>query len=430
MNINSIKQLNRNVKLRLIEQFASSLAGNMIFPFMIIYFSEAFGEAITGILFVSNIVISFVSGLYGGYLADKLGRRKIMIYAEVCRFIALFIMAIACTEIVNSPVIVFFMNIITSACSGFSRPAGDAMLIDSSSNDDRKLIYTIDYILWNASLLIGGIVGGFLFQDYKFQLILSLSIISLASLFLLLFFIRDMYTPLKRSLDKPINLFSEINTNYKVVIKDKLFTIFLMASLLELAVQIQAMNYTGVRLVKEMQNQELFHFKDMHFMVDGYKMYGILNFTNTICVLVLAVLINKLSKKFKDKSNLTVGIIFYSIGFSMISFINMPILLIFLMLVVVVGELIYIPTKQSLLAEIIPTENRGSYMAINGMTNKGASILGSIAVTIGAFIPSIGMSIIFLTMGLISIIFYRQIYRLRNVLNKETKSIPDQEYTG
>ncbi|KPU56628.1 MFS transporter [Bacillus wiedmannii] len=427
MNIGAFKKLHINVKIRLIEQFASSLTGNMVFPFMIIYFSQVFGERITGIIFIINVIISFISGIYGGHFADKIGRKKIMVYAEVFRFVALLIMAAASSDQINSPILIFIMNIIVSACTGFSRPAGEAMLIDSSPVNDRKFVYTVDYVLWNTSLLIGGLVGGFFFKEYRFELILSLSLISLGSLILLLTLIKETYVPSKKvhqeTSKKESNKFLEIINNYKVVIKNKTFKIFLFASLLELSVQLQAMNYTGVRLVKEL-DKEIIQIANISINIDGYKMYGFLNFTNTVFVLLLAYTISKYSKKFKEKNILFMGIVLYSIGFSLISFLNIPTLLIASMLIVVIGELLYVPIKQSLLAELVPEDNRGSYMAINGLTSKGATILGSMAVTLGSFIPSIGMAILFLAIGLVSILLYRNVFQLKeSTAQKDNRKI-------
>lgn len=62
----------------------------MFLPFMAIYFAKYFGETLAGILVAVITVVGLVSSLYGGQLADKLGRKKIMLLSEVLRFVALF----------------------------------------------------------------------------------------------------------------------------------------------------------------------------------------------------------------------------------------------------------------------------------------------------------------------------------------------------
>lgn len=410
MYIQQFKELHFNVKIRLIEQFASSLAGNMIFPFIIIYFSQVYGPAITGVIFVLNTVISFLVGLLGGYYADRYGRQKILVISEVVRCFSLIIMAYS--FFIDANLVVFISNILVSASTGFSRPAGDAMLVDASTKENRKFIYTIDYMMFNASLLIGGLAGGFLFANHKVELVMSLGVISLISLIMLLIFIRDTIEFLpSKSIQK--NIFKELITNYKIVAKDSIFIVFVIACVFELSVQLQAMNYTGVRLVTDVKtmNINIFNFA---FELNGYNMFGLLNFTNCLLIIIFANFVAKLAKKFKDINVLIVGIILYSIGFALISYLSSPLLLIFSMIIVVVGELAYVPIKQALLANMVPLENRGAYMAVNGLTTKGASILGSLAITIGAFLPAIGMSIMFLLLGILSTFLFYKVFNNRD----------------
>lgn len=417
MYIQQFKDLHFNVKIRLFEQFASSLAGNMIFPFIIIYFSQEYGAAITGVIFVINIVISFLVGLLGGHFADKYGRRKILVISEIIRCLSLITMAISFLGDAN--LIVFISNLLISASTGFSRPAGDAMLVDASTKENRKFIYTIDYMMFNGSLLIGGLVGGFLFNTYKFELVISLGIISLISLIILIFFIRDTIDfSTRKNTEK--NIFKELATNYKLVAKDSIFMIFVIACVFELSVQLQAMNYTGVRLVTDVKVMTINIF-NMEFVLNGYNMFGLLNFTNCLLVIILANSIAKLSKNFKDQNVLIGGVILYSIGFALISYLTSPLLLILSMVLVAIGELAYVPVKQALLANMVPLKNRGAYMAINGLTTKGASILGSLAITIGAFLPSVGMSIMFLLLGILSTFLFYKVFNFREVKIKKSK---------
>ncbi|MGZ4164241.1 MAG: MDR family MFS transporter, partial [Tumebacillaceae bacterium] len=63
------KDLHINLKIRLFEGFANMLLGNMVFPFMVIYFAQSFGEAIAGGLLTVNVVLSMIMNIYGGYLS-------------------------------------------------------------------------------------------------------------------------------------------------------------------------------------------------------------------------------------------------------------------------------------------------------------------------------------------------------------------------
>lgn len=49
----------------------------MIFPFMAIYFSIKLGSAVAGALLLINVIASLVIGLYGGYVGDRLGVKRL-----------------------------------------------------------------------------------------------------------------------------------------------------------------------------------------------------------------------------------------------------------------------------------------------------------------------------------------------------------------
>ncbi len=68
--------MHRNIKIRIITSFLTRTVSTMIFPFMAIYFSVKLGSAIAGALLLINVIASLVIGLYGGYVGDRLGRKK------------------------------------------------------------------------------------------------------------------------------------------------------------------------------------------------------------------------------------------------------------------------------------------------------------------------------------------------------------------
>lgn len=70
------KSLHPNIRIRIYTSFLSRVIGSMIFPFMAIYFTYQINATIAGILLMINIAVQFIAGLYGGYLADLVGRKK------------------------------------------------------------------------------------------------------------------------------------------------------------------------------------------------------------------------------------------------------------------------------------------------------------------------------------------------------------------
>ncbi|ASS73979.1 hypothetical protein CIG75_02600 [Tumebacillus algifaecis] len=419
-----LRELHRNVKIRLFEQFLSSMVGNMIAPFLIVYFAAHWGAPVAGAIFIINTLISIVAGLYGGHLADQYGRRTVMLRSEIIRFIATVVMMLAATPWMESPVLILIAMTIRQIMSTIARPAGDAMILDVCTPENRKTIFSLDYWMFNIAVLIGGLVGGFFFKDYMVILLAVVALMSLTSLLLLVFWIQDTYVKKQEapSENQPHRPFRRIMGHYRIVLKDFIFLLFLGATLLQLSIQYGTNNYAVVRLANEMTHQLFFSWGDFRYVVDGYQMFGIINAVNTFLVVTLGVLIGKWVKKLNDKTAIYGGMVLYSAGYAFIAGSSQPWMLILAVSVMTIGELIFIPSKQSVLANLVPSENRGAYMAVNGLTNKGASIVGSAAVSVGAFVSSWSMAAAFSIMGILCIFVFSVIFSRLKASGKTEES--------
>ena len=71
-----------------------------------------------------------------------------------------------------------------------------------------------------------------------------------------------------------------------------------------------------------------------------------------------------------------------------------------------VGEMMYVPVRQSIMADMVPNEARGSYMAINGMVFQVAKMNGALGVMLGSFLASWGMSALYFIVGMSSILLF------------------------
>lgn len=80
-----------NLKVRLVGELITHTFFWMYFPFMALYFSDSFGKDIAGIMLMVPPLLGMMSNLFGGYLADKVGRKPTMllslyIVGDVCHF--------------------------------------------------------------------------------------------------------------------------------------------------------------------------------------------------------------------------------------------------------------------------------------------------------------------------------------------------------
>lgn len=135
------RELHPNIRARILIQFLSKIIGSMIFPFLAIYFTMEINSSVAGVLLLINVFVQFVAGIYGGHLADVIGRRKLMITGEVLKVFAFLGMVLCNSPFFHSPWITFAMLLIIGVAQGLVNPAGEAMLIDVSTPENRAFMY-------------------------------------------------------------------------------------------------------------------------------------------------------------------------------------------------------------------------------------------------------------------------------------------------
>ncbi|ANC17992.1 MFS transporter [Bacillus cereus] len=396
--------MHRNIKIRIITSFLTRTVSTMIFPFMAIYFSIKLGSAIAGALLLINVIASLVIGLYGGYVGDRLGRKKVMIIGQSIQVISIACMGVANSDYVDSPWLTFIFMLVNSLGSGLMNPATEAMLIDVSTPENRKVMYSINYWAINLSIAIGAIFGGLLFENYRLQLFIVLTLVAIITLYVMAVYMEEVYV-VRKTVEKK-NVLKDMADSYKVVMKDRAFLIFCTASICTLSLEFQINNYLGVRLQKEFETVHFLFGNGFTFDLTGIRMLSWISAENTILVVLCSALLIKMLKSFNDLKILYVGLFIYTIGFTILGTSNSLWILLIAGLFQTVGEMMYVPVRQSIMADMVPNEARGSYMAINGMVFQVAKMNGALGVMLGSFLASWGMSALYFIVGMSSILLF------------------------
>lgn len=389
-----------NVKLRIGLSFFTNVLGNMVTPFMAVYFAATLGTTIAGVATIISIIVGLVSATLGGYYADRIGRKKIMVLAESLGAIAYLTMAVANSPWVHSAAVTLVMSMVVSAAWGLSHPAFEAMLIDVSTKEMRTHMYRITYWSHNLAFAAAGMIGGYFFSDYLFELLVAVALMSTISYFITLFFIKETMpaadAAAKDQQELPTNKKTSILGSYKPVFQDRKFMIFILASILTVSVEFNLSNYIGIRLSDEMHAAQWLPW--LEAKVDGVQMLGYLITENTLGVVLISLFITRLLKGKSDTKTMLTALTVNITCYSFLAFSNQPALLMLFMFIATVGELIYMPIQQSLLVNIVPDHARSLYMAIHGMTYRGAQMLCGLYVIFGGFLSSGWMTgLIFMT---------------------------------
>lgn len=395
-------QFSSTIQIRLCLQFLMTFANMSVTPFLVIYFSSKLGTSTTAFMFLGVMMASVVGSILGGPLSDRFGRKTNIVLAELIVALCFLVAAYVNSPWHSLPYITFLLFVIIHFFTGLAGPAYSALIIDESNPDNRKAIYTFSYWIGNLAVALGGMIGAFLFKEYHFYLFIGVSISSFISLLITIFFIKDRY---KESIvQQNEKQEPQAKVSYKEAFKHRIFVSFSIANLFIICVEEQLTNYIGIRLstiLEEPQNIVSF----LPVKVDGINMVGLLKTENTILVVTLTLFVTYVMKKYKDQTVLIFGLLLFFSGYTYISYGSSPILLMVAMFVATFGELLHIPIRQTLLANMVPDHARGTYMALFGIAALIGASLAGIVILVSTFLPPAVISSMFMAMGLVSMIF-------------------------
>ena len=395
------KQFHRTIKIRIIESFLSSAIGGMIFPFMAIYLSSHFGVKTAGLLLLINVFVGIAINFFGGYFSDSFGRKRLIVFAESLRFLAFLTMMICNSPWFTEPLITFLMMTVNSVCWGLAGPANQAMLIDVSRPEERKSMYTIMYWANNLSIAFGGAIGGFMFREYLFELLLALTITSLIAWILITFYIDESYTPNRSEKKTPIRHVQQLFSNYYSVFQDKIFILYVLAGIFVLQMEFQLTSYMSIRLSEALPIQNLFGIE-----FGGIEMVGFLRTENTVLVVILALFATKLISNLNDRNVLVTSCLVFVSGYAVISYSNNIWLLFGAMFLATVAEVMRVPVQQNYMANLPPEHARSSYLAVNGLTYNVANLICSLTIYISAYLSDLATSMFITSIGIAGVVIF------------------------
>lgn len=354
------------------------------------------------------IVASLIASFYGGYLSDVKGRKIVLFRGELLRFFSVLMMALCNSPVFSNAELTFVTFLLTNILIGLITPANEAILMDVSTDETRKLLYSINYWSINLSIAIGSLIGSLFYTDYFFELLLATAFTSIiCCVFIHIFIIETGMTqgfPTRFS-------FLDLSKGYLDVLKDRVFLIYLLAGTLMLGLEFQLTNYISVKLNTE------FHPFNLPFLhektVDGIQMLGYLRIENTVMVVLLGAFMLKMMNSQDEQKVLYIGSVLFALGFSLLAWSNNFYMLLIATAIFTVGELMYVPIHQALLGTLIDEQKRSQYIAVNSLRLRGAMLIGSLFIILGDYLSANMISILYGFIGFISIGLYSLLYSLR-----------------
>lgn len=332
-------------KVLTLATFIDMLGSFLLYPFYALYITAHFGVGMTevGILFSIFSAGNIFGGIIGGVLADKYGRRAMVIIGLVVSGTGSIFMGLV-DDLGLFYLIAGFLGLV----GNFGGPARQAMVADLLPTEKQAEGFGILRIAFNVSATVGPILGGFLATRSFMLLFIADAISSLVTAGIVYIVIPE--TKPQNLGGKPEESVMKTIKGYKEVLKDGLFVLFLLVSAMTVLVYMQMNSTLSVFL------------RDEHGFSE--QNFGFLLSMNALMVVVFQFWITRRVSKYAPMKMMAFGALFYMIGFGMYGFVSAVYLFFIAMIIITIGEMIVSPVSQAAAASFAPEDKRGRYMAI------------------------------------------------------------------
>ena len=339
--------------------FIDRLGGFMLYPFFALYLTQKYdiGMATVGLLFAVFSVSGMVGSALGGAIADRMGRKTVIIFSLLLSSLSALGMGFA-------PTLGIFVavSVLVGTLANIGGPAHEAVVADLLPQDKRAEGYGIIRVVFNVAVIIAPPIAGLLIAHSYLTLFLVDAVISIISAGIVYFFLPET-KPQAHAHAKPETM-TQTFAGYGRVFRDTPFLAFIGVTVLMTLVYLNMNSTLGVYL------------RDQHGLPE--LRYGWLLSINAIIVVLFQFGITRRLQHFKPLLMMAAGSMLYAIGFAMYGFVPTFALFILAMIIITIGEMVVSPFQQSLVASFAPEHMRGRYMAVSGLS-------WSISFTVGPY---------------------------------------------
>ena len=332
----------------LFASFIDSVGGFILFPFFTLYITQKFGVGMTtvGMIFGAFAVTSMVGSTIGGALADRLGRKPLILFGLVVSAVSSLWLGL-----VNELGLFFAGAIFVGLFTNIGGPARQAMIADILPEEQRAQGFGLFRVVVNLAAAIGPAIGGFLASQSYLSLFLTDAAISIFVAILLFIILPETRIARKSKEEESVG---QTFGGYGTVLRDKFFMFFWLASALSTLVYIQ-MNGTLAVYLRDVHNVSL-------------QSFGTILSLNAGMVVLFQFYITRRYAKYPELAVITLGALLNAIGFALYGFVATYGLFLLAMAIITIGEMLWAPISQSIVARLAPEDMRGRYMAFFGFS--------------------------------------------------------------
>ncbi|SFO68001.1 Predicted arabinose efflux permease, MFS family [Pseudomonas sp. NFACC24-1] len=348
------KVYTRPVVLLLSATFILTVARALALPYLVVYFSQAFGLGVTdiGLVVGGALIVSSILGVYGGFLVDRFSNYRILLGAATL-FALAFAVAYQVASLVPFIIAIVVVNL-AYAVIDIAVKSGIGLLV---TVDKRASVFSMKYTLTNVGYAIGPFLGVLCAKISPGLPFAVSALIGVA--FVVLYSGMGARLPRGEGLERPNHDFARVLVhlvrNYKLVC-------FTIGGVLSAVVFGQFTAYLSQYLIVTSTPE------------NTYKIINYLVTTNACVVIGLQYLVGSRINQNNLFRMLMLGMLFFVVGLMGFCYAQTPLAWVLAMIVFTVGEIIIIPVEYLFIDYIAPEDMRGVYYGAQNLSNLGAAL--------------------------------------------------------
>jgi len=327
-------------------------------PFIAIYLNAKRGMPmpLIGLFFSASVFFASFSQIMGGEISDRIGRKKVMIFALVGR--AVSVLCISFLTFVEGNVYFILLAHMAGVFLGaFFAPAADAWIADFTPSAERVKAYGLMRIGINLGWDIGPAFGGMLAMKSYPKMFFITFLATVLCFLVILFFVEDSDIALRNTEHIAVK-------DVRLVLKNRKFIHF------SIYVFFIAIVMSQLIISNSLYATDCLGFTEADV--------GILFSINGVIVISMQYTVVKMMERFRLSSALALGSVFYGLGYFIFGYSIYFKLAVLAVSIFSLGEIIIAPGIQTLAANLAPERHKGRFLGVMGLfrhTGHSAGIL-------------------------------------------------------
>jgi MFS family permease len=335
--------------------FAAALGFSSVWSFIGIWAIEDLGVSSSqlGVGFLFGAAAAAVGGYLGGHLSDYIGRKPLIVggFAVQAGFVLLFAVA-------DSVLLGLSLLALSGIFASVGAAASQALVADAVPSDRHEAAYASVRVAQNLGVTLGPVIGGLLLLgEHWSRLFVGVSAMLVVAVLLAgrLLPSRGAYSPEQ----------APERGSFAVIRRDHAFLLFLLSGALAYLVYVAYETVLPISVV------------DTHGLSPST--WGFLVIINPALVTLFQLRLTRRVAHIPAGPKLVVAMLLMGFPFLLLSVNGSIAVLAFVIAVFVLGEMLWVPTSQAIVAGLAPADVRGAYMGAFGSTAAVGFALGPFA---------------------------------------------------